>query len=106
MDIWNQTILLKKDFNFRGVIGIAEQKDFVSLSHEINDERKPRYSEKEIIAGRYIPFKTGESVVACNLTRVRKPNQSLGKRKGASRDFRKKKPFRTVGRSDRKELQE
>ena len=106
MDTWNQTSLLKKDFNFRGVIGIAEQKDFVSLSHEINDERTPRYSEKEIIAGRYIPYKTGQSVVACILTKVGKLNQSLGKRKGLSRDFCKKKTFRTVGRSDREELQE
>ena len=53
-----------------------------------------RYSEKEIIAGQYMPFKTGESVVACVLTKFGKPNQGLGKHKGASRDFRKKTHFK------------
>ena len=36
-----------------------EQNDrlsFVSLSYQINDVRTAGYSEKEIIAGRYIPF--------------------------------------------------
>ena len=92
----NQTSLLRKDFKIRGVISNAGQKDrlnFVSLSHQINDKRTSGYSEK-IMAGRCIPFKAGESVVACVLTKVRKPNRDSEKHKGVSRDFRKKTRFK------------
>ena len=76
----NQISLLKKDIKIRGVISNAGQNDrlsFVSLSHQINDGRTARYSDKETIAMRHIPFKAGESVVAC----VGKPNQDSGKQK-------------------------
>ena len=64
------------------------------MSHQINDGRTARYSEKRIIARQYIPFKTGESVAACILTKVGKLNQRSGKHKGVSRDFRKKTRFK------------
>ena len=86
-----------KEIKIRGVISNVEKNDwlsYVSLSHQINDGRTARYSEKETIPGRYIPFKAGESVVACVLTKVGKPNQDPGKHKGASRDFRKKTRFK------------
>ena len=44
--------------NLKGLF-FLEQNDrlsFVSLSYQINDVRTAGYSEKEIIAGRYIPF--------------------------------------------------
>ena len=93
----NKTSLLRKDFKIEGVIGNAGLNDrlsFVSLSHQINDGRTARYNEKKIIAGQCIPFKAGESVVACVLTKVRKPNCGSGKHKGASRDFCKKTRFK------------
>ena len=93
----NKTSLLRKDFKIGGVIGNAGQNDrlsFISLSHQINDGRTARYSEKKIIAGQCIPFKAEESIVACVLTKVRKPNRGSGKHKGASRDFRKKTRFK------------
>ena len=69
----NQTSLLRQDIKIRGVISNVGQNDrlsFVSLSHQIDDGGTARYSEKEIIAGRYIPFKAGESVAGCVLTKV------------------------------------
>ena len=39
-------------------------------------------------------IKAGESVVACILTKVGKPSQGSEKRKGTSRDFRKKTRFK------------
>ena len=80
----NQTSLLRKDFKIRGVIGNAGQKDrlsFVSLSHQINNGRTAGYSEKEIVAGRYIPLKAGGSVMTYVLIKVGKPNQGSGKQK-------------------------
>ena len=47
----NQTSLLWKDFQIRGVISNAGQKDwlsFVSLSHQIHDGRTTGYSEKAV----------------------------------------------------------
>ena len=53
--VWlNETGLLKKDFKIREVISNARQNDwlsFVSLSHQLNDGRRARYSEKEIMVG-------------------------------------------------------
>ena len=49
----NQTSLLRKDLKIRTVIGNAGKKDrlsFVSLSHQINDGKASRYSEKKLIA--------------------------------------------------------
>ena len=92
-----QISLLKKGIKIRGVISNAGQNDrlsFVSLSHQINDGRTARYSDKEMIAMRHIPFKAGESVVACVLTKVGKTNQGSGKHKGGSRDFIKKTRFK------------
>ena len=46
--------MLKKDFKIREVISNAGQNDwlsFVSLSHQLNDGRRARYSEKEIMVG-------------------------------------------------------
>ena len=40
------------------------------MSHQTNDGRTARYSEKRIIARQYIPFKTGESVAACILSQT------------------------------------
>ena len=93
----NQTSLLKKDFKIGEVISNAGQNDrlsFVSLSHHIIDGSTTRYSKKEIIAGQYIRFKAGESVVTCVLTKFGKPNRGSGKHKRASRDFRKKTCFK------------
>ena len=59
----NETSLLRKDFKIRRVIDSARIKgrlSFVRLSHQTNDGRTAGYSEKEIIAWRYIPFKVGE----------------------------------------------
>ena len=72
----NQASLLRKDFKIRGIIDNAEQIDrlsYVSLSHQMNNGRTARYSEKDTIAGRYMPFKAGESVAVCFLTKVGKP---------------------------------
>ena len=85
----NQTGLLRKTFKIAGVISNAWQNDQLSFVR-----KTARYSEKEIIAGRYIPFKAGESVVTCVLTKVGKPNYGSGKHKGASLDFRKKTHFK------------
>ena len=60
----------------------------------MNNGRTARYSEKDIIAGRYIPFKAGESVAVCFLTKVGKSSQSSGKYKRSSRDFLKKTLFK------------
>ena len=69
----NQTSLLRKDFKIRRAPCNTEPKDclsFVSLSRQINNGKTTEYSEMEIMVGRYsIPFKTGESVVTCVLTR-------------------------------------
>ena len=98
----NQTNLLRKGFKIRGVISNAGQNDrlsFVSLSHQINDGRTTGYSEKEIIAGRYIPFKAGESVVVCVLTKLGKPNRTQGNTKKRRVTFVKKNTLQTAGTS-------
>ena len=64
----NQTSLLRKNFGSNWQCRQRDRLCIVSLSHQINDGRAAGYSEKEIIAARYIPFKAGESVVACLLT--------------------------------------
>ena len=63
-------------------------------------EKRPDIVKKEITARRYIPFKAGESVLACVLTKVGKPNQGSAKDKRASRGFRKRNTVQTVRRSD------
>ena len=58
----NQASLLWKDIKIRRVISNAGQNDrlsFVRLYYQINNGRTAWYSEKEIAAGRYIPFKAG-----------------------------------------------
>ena len=101
---------VKERLKIRGVISNAGQNDrlsFVSLSHQINNGRTTGYSEKEIIAGRYIPFKAGESVVACVLTKLGKPNRAQGNKKKRRVTFVKKThTLQTAGRSGCDESQQ
>ena len=53
----------------------------------MNNGRTARYSEKDIIAGRYIPFKAGESVAVCFLTKLESQARVQGNTKDRHMTF-------------------